>query len=65
MEFRYTKETAAYDIKLAQEKWGDVFTYEHVKGVRPNLSKLKKGQSVCASRLKGYYIVMTPKEVSY
>jgi hypothetical protein len=39
-----------------------MFTYELVKGTRPNLTKLNKGERVCASVVEGFHILMTPKK---
>ena len=41
---------------------GNTFTYKLTKGTRPNLMKLKNGQRVCASGVKGFHILMTPKK---
>lgn len=46
----------------AESIHGNMFTYELVKGTRPNLTKLNKGQRACASRVEGFHIIMTPKK---
>lgn len=56
--FELEKEQA---ISSAELKHGKMFIYELVKGTRPDLTKLKKGQRVCNSELKGFHILMTPK----
>jgi hypothetical protein len=49
-------------LTRAESIHGNMFTYELVKGTRPNLMKLKNGQGVCASGVKGFHILMTPKK---
>lgn len=46
----------------AESIHGNTFTYKLTKGTRPNLLKLKNGQRVCASGVKGFHILMTPKK---
>lgn len=46
----------------AESIHGSTFNYELAKGTRPNLTKLKNGQRVCASGVKGFHILMTPKQ---
>jgi hypothetical protein len=46
----------------AESIHGNTFTYKLTKGTRPNLMKLKNGQRVCASGVKGFHILMTPKQ---
>jgi|JI9StandDraft_1071089.scaffolds.fasta_scaffold85358_1 hypothetical protein len=46
----------------AESIHGNTFTYKLTKGTRPNLMKLKNGQGVCASGVKGFHILMTPKK---
>lgn len=49
-------------LSHAKSIHGDTFIYELAKGTRPNLLKLNKGQRVCASGVKGFHILMTPKQ---
>ncbi len=46
----------------AESIHGNTFTYKLARGTRPNLMKLKNGQGVCASGVKGFHILMTPKQ---
>ena len=46
----------------AESIHGNTFNYELAKGTRPNVTKLNKGQRVCASKVKGFHILMTPKQ---
>ena len=47
------------DLGIIKNIYGNNFLYEFVKGVRPNLRELKKGQKVVASSINGHYILMT------
>jgi uncharacterized membrane-anchored protein len=49
-------------LNHAESIHGNTFTYKLTKGTRPNLMKLKNGQGVCASGVKGFHILMTPKQ---
>jgi len=47
------------DLEEVKKIYGDGYTYEHKKGTQPNLMKLNLDQRVCASKIKGYHILMT------
>ena len=49
-------------LSHAESIHGNTFTYKLTKGTRPNLMKLKNGQRVCASKVEGFHILMTPKQ---
>ena len=49
------------DIDRIKSKYGDKYTYEVKKGVRIDLTKLKAGEKVCASFIKGHHIFMIEK----
>ncbi len=50
-------------VKHAQSIHGDKFTYEVKKGTRVDLRKLKAGERICASGVKGHHILMTEKTI--
>ena len=50
-------------IKWAKSIHGDKFTYEVKKGTSVDLRKLKAGERICASGVKGHHIFMTEKSV--
>jgi hypothetical protein len=49
-------------LSHAESIHGSTFKYELAVGTRPDLRKLNKGQRVCASGVKGFHILMTPKQ---
>ncbi len=48
-------------IITTEEKHGTGYTYEVRKGTRVDLTKLKRGQEVCACMVKGHHMLMTKK----
>jgi hypothetical protein len=54
--FEAEKKQALIDVKKMH---GDKYTYEFKKGTSVDLTKLKDGQRVCASGVKGHHILMT------
>lgn len=46
-------------LDTARNIHGDKYTYKLVKGTTPDLMGLAKNESVCASILKGYHVLLT------